>query len=81
VRTDRVNSYVFARLAEDGGHPVFIHSLRTGVLSAYKLLDRLGTELTAQELQQAESLYEREKEVHRVARPRVAPDLWVKEAG
>ncbi len=81
IRIDRVNSFVFARLAEDGGHPVVVHSLRSGQLSSYRLLERLGSELTAQELQRAESLYLLEKEVHRVARPRVAPDLWVKEAG
>ena len=80
VRIDRVDAYVFARLAEDGGHPVVIRSLRSGTLVSYKLLDRLDTELTAEELQQAESLYLLEKEVHRVARPRAAPDLWVKEA-
>jgi TPR repeat protein len=81
ARVDRVNSYVFARLSEDGGVPVIIHTLRGGVLSSYKLLDRLRAELTQEELKKAESLYQREREVHVVTRPPVSPIRWVKEAG
>lgn len=81
ARTDRVNSYVFARLSEDGGVPVIIHSLRGGTLSAYRLLDRLRIELTPDELQKAEALYQREREVHLVTQPIVSPLVWVKDAG
>ena len=81
TRVDRVNAYVFARLAEDGGFPVVMHSLRGGTLSAYRLLDRLRTELTAEELQKAESLYSQERAVHLVTRPPISPDVWVKDAG
>jgi hypothetical protein len=81
ARINRVYSYVFARLSEDGGVPVVIHSLRGGVLGSSRLLDRLRAELTAEELKQAESLYGQEKEVHLVTRPLVPPDVWVKEAG
>jgi TPR repeat protein len=81
TRVDRVNSYVFARLSEDGGAPVVIHTLRGGVLGSYRLLDRLRAELTADELKRAEALYRRELEVHLVTRPIIPPDVWVKEAG
>jgi TPR repeat protein len=81
ARIDRVNSYVFARLSEDGGVPVVIHSLRGGSLSGYRLLDRLRVELTPDELQRAESLYQREREVHLVSQPLVSPLVWVKDAG
>ena len=78
-RVDRVNSYVFARLSQDGGAPVIIHTLRGGVLSSYRLLDRLREELTEGELQKAEALYERERAVHLVTRPPASPVLWAKE--
>jgi len=81
ARINRVNAYVFARLSEDGGIPVIVHSLRDGVMSSYKLLDSLHAELTAEELQQAEALYQREREVHLVTRPPVSPEVWVREAG
>jgi alginate biosynthesis protein AlgK len=81
ARIDRVNSYVFARLSEDGGVPVVIHSLRGGSLSSYRLLERLRVELTPDELQQAESLYQQEREVHLVTQPIVSPLVWVKDAG
>ena len=81
TRIDRVSSYVFARLSEDGGVPVVVHSLRGGTLSTYRLLDRLRVELTADELRKAESLYQQEREVHLVMRPDVSPDIWVKDAG
>ncbi|MEP7244352.1 MAG: hypothetical protein ABI885_11815 [Gammaproteobacteria bacterium] len=81
ARVDRINSYVFARLSEDGGVPVVIHTLRGGVLSSYGLLDRLRSELTPEQLKKAESLYEHERKVHLVTRPSVSPVLWVKKAG
>ena len=81
TRINRVNSYVFARLSEDGGVPVVVHSLRGGTLSTYRLLDRLRAELTPEELKRAESLYQQEREVHVVMRPVVSPAIWVKDAG
>jgi hypothetical protein len=81
ARINRVNSYVFARLSADAGMPVIVHTLRGGVLSAYKLLDRLHAELTAEELKKADSLYRQELAVHLVPPPAVSPDIWVKEAG
>ncbi len=81
VRIDRVSSYVFARLSEDSGTPVVIHSLRNGTLSAYRLLDRLRDELTPEELRKAEALYQQERAVHLVTQPPVAPDVWVKGVG
>jgi len=81
TRVNRINSYVFARLSEDAGMPVIVHTLRAGVLSSYRLLDRLHAELTPEELKSAESLYRRELAVHLVARPPVSPEVWVKEAG
>jgi tetratricopeptide (TPR) repeat protein len=81
VRVNRVNSYVFARLSEDGGVPVIVHTLRGGVLGSYRLLDRLRAELTEEELKKAESLYLQEREVHLVTRPVVRPDVWVREVG
>jgi TPR repeat protein len=79
TRIDRVNSYVFARLSEDGGVPVVIHTLRGGQTSSYRLLDRLRAELTLEELRKAESLYQRERAVHLVTQPPVSPEVWVKE--
>jgi hypothetical protein len=76
-----VNSYVFARLSEDGGVPVVIHSLRGGQMNSYRLLDRLRAELTPEELRKAESLYQRERAVHLVTQPPVSPEVWVKEVG
>jgi TPR repeat protein len=81
VRVNRINSYVFARLSADAGVPVIVHTLRAGVLNSYRLLDRLRTELTPEELRSAESLYRQERAVHLVARPSVSPQVWVKEAG
>jgi len=81
VRVNRINSYVFARLSADAGVPVIVHSLRAGVLSSYKLLDRLRAEMTAEELRSAESLYRQERTVHPIERPPVSPEVWVKGAG
>jgi TPR repeat protein len=81
TRIDRVSSYVFARLSEDGGVPVIIRSLRGGQMSAYRLLDRLRAELTPEELRKAEALYQRERAVHLVTQPPVSPEVWVKEVG
>jgi TPR repeat protein len=81
ARIDRVSSYVFARLSEDGGVPVVIHSLRSGSLSGFRLLDRLRNEMTPDQLQRAESLYQQEREVHLVTQPIVSPLVWVKDAG
>jgi hypothetical protein len=81
VRVNRINSYVFARLSADAGVPVIVHALRAGVLSSYKLLDRLRVELTPEELRNAESLYQQERAVHPVDRPPVSTEVWVKEAG
>jgi len=81
VRVNRIDSYVFARLSEDAGVPVMVHSLRGGVLSSYRLLDRLSVELTPEELKTAEALYRQELTVHVVTRPPVSPNIWVKEAG
>jgi TPR repeat protein len=81
VRVNRINSYVFARLSADAGAPVIVHTLRAGVRSSYKLLDRLRSELTPEELRSAESLYQRELAVHLVEQPPVSPEVWVKEAG
>ena len=64
VRTDRVNAYVFARLATESGYPVLIRSLRGGVLSSTPLLDRLTQELTATELQKAIALHAQEQQLH-----------------
>lgn len=72
VRTDRINAYVFARLADEAGFPVFIRSLRGGTLASYPLLDRLVADLTAGELQRAKGLYAQERLVHPVT-PRLRP--------
>jgi TPR repeat protein len=81
ARIDRINAYVFARLSEDGGIPVVIHSLRGGVLSGYRLLDHLNAELTETEHTQAEARYQNEREVYPLMRPPVSPLTWVKKAG
>ena len=64
MRTDRVNAYVFARLASESGYPVLIRSLRSGVLSSSPLLDRLTQELTATELKKAKTLHAQEQRLH-----------------
>jgi TPR repeat protein len=81
TRIDRVNSYVFARLSEDGGVPVVIRTLRGGQMNSYRLLDRLRAELTPDELRKAEALYQRERAVHLVTQPPISPEVWVKEVG
>jgi TPR repeat protein len=80
TRINRVNSYVFARLSEDAGMPVVVHTLRHGVLGAYPLLDRLRMEMTEEEMQKAKALYEQERDIHIVTRAPVSPEVWVKEA-
>jgi len=81
TRINRVNSYVFARFAEDAGMPVVVRTLRRGVFGTYPLLDRLRVEMTEDEIRQADSLYEQEREFHIVTRQPVSPAVWVKEAG
>jgi len=81
TRIDRVNSYVFARLSEDGGVPVVIRTIRGGQMNSYRLLDRLRAELTSEELRKADSLYQRERAVHLVTQPFISPEVWVKEVG
>jgi TPR repeat protein len=80
TRINRVSSYVFARLSEDAGMPVVVHTLRHGELGAYPLLDRLRMEMTEGEMQKAEALYGQEREFHIVTRAPVSPEVWVKEA-
>jgi TPR repeat protein len=81
ARIDRINAYVFARLSEDGGMPVVVHSLRGGVLAGYRLLDHLQTELTEAERTRAQALYQREREAYPLMRPQVSPLVWVRNAG
>jgi alginate biosynthesis protein AlgK len=78
LKINRVNSYVFARLAEDAGFPVVIRTLHNGQLGSYKLLDRLRTDLTDEEMHRAQQLYQQECEVHLVSRPPVSPQIWAK---
>jgi alginate biosynthesis protein AlgK len=78
AKINRINSYVFARLAEDAGVTVVIRTLHNGQLGSYKLLDRLRKDLTPEELRRAEQLYQQECEVHLVNRPPVSPQVWVK---
>ncbi len=76
TRVNRVNSYVFAQLSADGGFPVVVRSLRGGTLSAYNLLDRLKTDLTPQELETANAMYQKERPVHLVTRRPIGPQIW-----
>lgn len=78
TRVNRVNSYVFARLAQDAGFPVVVRSLRGGSLTAYGLLERLNSDLTPQELQTANEMYEKERKVHLVSRRIVGQQVWAK---
>jgi hypothetical protein len=77
-KINRVNSYVFARLAEDAGISVIVRTLHNGQLGSYKLLERLRSDLTDEEMRRAEQLYRQEREVHLVNRPQVSPQVWVK---
>ena len=81
ARINRVNAYVFARLSEDGGVPVVVHTLRGGQVNSYPMLERLRAELTPEDLRKAEALYQRERAVHLVTQPPVSPEIWVKEVG
>ena len=76
TRVNRVNAWVFARLAEDSGYPVEVHSLRAGVAERYDLLQRLSADLTAPELARAQALYQHERRVHMVTQRIPGQRVW-----
>jgi hypothetical protein len=55
-----------------------IRTLHGGQLKSFKLLDRLRTDLTEEELHRAEQIYQQERDVHLVMRAPVSPQVWVK---
>jgi TPR repeat protein len=77
TRIDRVNAYVFAKLSQEAGYPVLVRTLRGGTLNVYNLLDRLKTDLTAPELDKAEAMYLKEREVHLITPRPIGPEIWM----
>ncbi len=93
IRPNRVNAYVFARRAQDGGRsllyrvrklkllttlPVTIDSAEMFDIEKTTLLDYLNGEMTPKERDQAKALYEAEKAFQPVLRQPVPPDIYMK---
>ena len=93
VRPNRVNTYVFARRARDGGRsllfrvrklkllttlPVTIDAAEMFDIEKTTLLDYVNGEMTPQEREQAKALYEAEKAFQPVLRQPIPPDIYTK---
>ncbi|MBA4284098.1 MAG: hypothetical protein C0434_01015 [Xanthomonadaceae bacterium] len=93
IRPNRVNTYVFARRAQDGGRsllyrvrklkrlttlPVTIDAADMFDIEKTTLLDYINSEMSPQEREQAKTLYDAEKLFQPVLRQPVPPDIYTK---